>query len=88
MAAGLPVVAPSIERIRTLVEDGREGLLYDPTRPGGAGRRAPTLTLAPLREQLGAAAARARVRDYSWSAHCRALEAAIQRTRPGARVPR
>ncbi len=87
MAAGLPVVAPSIERIRTLVEDGREGLLYDPNNPAALSEALRRLTLAPLREQLGAAARVRALRDYSWSAHCRALDAAF-RDAAGRRVPR
>ena len=31
-----------------------------------------------LRKKLGAAARERAVRDYSWAAHCRALEAAIK----------
>jgi glycosyltransferase involved in cell wall biosynthesis len=75
MASGLPVVAPSIERMRTLVEHGREGLLYDLARPGALADALAELTSVPLRAQLGAAARARAVRDYSWSAHCRALEA-------------
>ena len=43
MAAGLPVVAPAVDRIPSLVADGREGALYDPTqarRPGARARDA------------------------------------------------
>jgi glycosyltransferase involved in cell wall biosynthesis len=35
MAAGLPVVAPKIDRLAGVVRDGREGLLYDPHDPHG-----------------------------------------------------
>ena len=34
MASGLPVVAPAVDRIPSLVEHDREGLLYDPATPG------------------------------------------------------
>ena len=33
MAAGLPVVAPRIERLTNIVSDGREGVLYDAADP-------------------------------------------------------
>jgi len=33
MAAGLPVVAPAVDRIPSLVADAREGILYDPADP-------------------------------------------------------
>jgi glycosyltransferase involved in cell wall biosynthesis len=39
MAAGLPVVAPAVDRLPSLLTDGREGLLYD---PAAARRRWPT----------------------------------------------
>ena len=43
MASGLPVVAPAVDRIPSLVEDGREGLLYSCATAGGATpRRSPT----------------------------------------------
>jgi glycosyltransferase involved in cell wall biosynthesis len=82
MAAGLPVVAPAVDRIPSLVADGREGLLYDPH--GGAPALADTLVALadPARRQpLGAAARERAVRDYSWQAHCRALESAIVEAR-------
>jgi starch synthase len=82
MAAGLPVVAPAVDRIPSLVADGREGLLYDP-RPGSGGQAEAladtlmTLKDPGLRARLGAAARERAVRDYSWAAHCKALETAI-----------
>jgi glycosyltransferase involved in cell wall biosynthesis len=81
MAAGLPVVAPRVDRIPSLVESGTEGLLYLPTEGGSHGNvLADTLlqlTDVTLRRRLGAAARDRAVREYSWTAHCRALEAAI-----------
>jgi glycosyltransferase involved in cell wall biosynthesis len=89
MAAGLPLVAPAVDRIPSLVADGREGILYDPTedRPPEAGSREAargtladallTLTDPALRKRLGAAARERAVREYSWAAHCRALEGAL-----------
>jgi len=79
MAAGLPLVAPGVDRIPSLVADGREGLLYDP-RPGHADALAATLVRLKdpaLRARLGAAARERAVRDYSWAAHCKALETAV-----------
>jgi glycosyltransferase involved in cell wall biosynthesis len=85
MAAGLPVVAPAVDRIPSLIENEREGLLYP---PGGAGRSESALadallrlTDVQLRARLGAAARERAVRDYSWSAHCAALEEAIRGAR-------
>jgi glycosyltransferase involved in cell wall biosynthesis len=81
MAAGLPVVAPSADRIPSLVEHEREGLLYSPSDPGALPAALERLADAELRRRLGAAARARAVRDYSWAAHCRALEAAIDTAR-------
>jgi len=78
MATGLPVVAPAIDRIATLVGHGREGLLYgagfEPSLESALSR----LTDPALRQTLGAAARERAVRDYSWKAHCAALVRAIE----------
>jgi glycosyltransferase involved in cell wall biosynthesis len=83
MASGLPVVAPAVDRIPSLVANGREGILYEP-----AGSHADALADAlievsdpSVRARLGAAARERALRDYSWSAHCRALEAALVEAR-------
>jgi glycosyltransferase involved in cell wall biosynthesis len=99
MASGLPVAAPAVDRIPALVAHGREGILYDLPPEGGShvesrGRHAEALadTLLALsdpkvREPLGAAARARAVRDYSWAAHCRALESAIVEARERRRRP-
>ena len=81
MAAGLPVVAPAADRIPTLVGHEREGLLYEPAEAGALAAALERLTDAPLRARLGTAARDRAVRDYSWAAHCRALDAAFRRAR-------
>jgi phosphatidylinositol alpha 1,6-mannosyltransferase len=78
MASGLPVVAPAVDRIPRLVGHQREGLLYDPHATGALADALEALSDAPLRHRLGAAARERAVRDYSWSAHCAALDAAIR----------
>ena len=78
MAAGLPVVAPSIDRLPTLVGHDREGLLYAPGTPGALAAALERLTDPALRQRLGGAARERAIRDYSWDAHCRALDAAIR----------
>ena len=78
MAAGLPIVAPAADRIPKLVEGGVEGLLYQPASPvTGLADALERLTDVKLRTRLGAAARERAVRDYSWRAHCEALERAI-----------
>jgi len=81
MAAGLPVIAPRSDRIPSLVENGREGILYDPRDPDALAAALEQMTDSRLRASLGAAARERAVRDYSWSAHCRALEGAILQAR-------
>ena len=77
MAAGLPVVAPAVDRIPSLVENGREGVLYDGAQTEALADALVTLKDVELRRRLGAAARARAVRDYSWAAHCKALETAI-----------
>jgi glycosyltransferase involved in cell wall biosynthesis len=77
LAAGLPVVAPSIDRMPTLIENGREGLLYDPHTGTALADSLVALADPTLRTKLGAAARERCVREYSWTAHCRALERAL-----------
>lgn len=81
MAAGLPVVAPAVGRIPALVRHEQQGLLYDPAARSALATAIEHLTDATLRAQLGRSARERAVHDYSWSAHCRALEAAIVRAR-------
>ena len=55
-----------------------EGLLYDPEDPRGIDQALITLLDPNVRARMGAAA-RARVtRDFSWDAHCRALDARLR----------
>ena len=82
MAAGLPVVAPAADRLPSLVGHEREGLLYTPGAPGSLASALERLTDARLRTDLGSAARHRAVRDYSWQAHCRALDAAMRKLRP------
>jgi glycosyltransferase involved in cell wall biosynthesis len=78
MAAGLPVVAPAVDRIPSLVANGREGLLYDPAQPGALAHALESLSDPALRRTLGRAARERAVREYSWKAHCVALDRAIK----------
>jgi glycosyltransferase involved in cell wall biosynthesis len=78
MAAGLPVVAPALPRLGKLVEHGREGLLYDPVEPRALDRALVALADADVRRRLGRAARERVVRDFSWQAHCAALDARLR----------
>jgi glycosyltransferase involved in cell wall biosynthesis len=79
MAAGLPVVAPALPRLTQLVAHEREGLLYDPNEPGALDRALVALADPAFRRRLGAAARTRVVRDFSWAAHCAALDDRLQR---------
>lgn len=81
MAAGLPVVAPRVDRIPSLVEDGREGVLYDPAEPGALAAAIERLADPSCRRTLGLAARARAERDYSWKAHCAALMDAVDARR-------
>jgi glycosyltransferase involved in cell wall biosynthesis len=78
MAAGLPVAAPSVDRIPSLVANGREGLLYDPATPGALASVLERLTDPELRREMGIAGRERAVREYSWRAHCAAIVKAIE----------
>ena len=79
MAAGLPVVAPDIPRLRTVIEPPACGLLYDGARPDGLADALESLADPTRRATMGAAARRRAVDRFSWAAHCAQLDAALQR---------
>ena len=81
MASGLPVVAPRIERLAHIVTHGTEGVLYDATDPDGLANAIESLVSPASRMPLGAAARARAVADFSWTSHCRRLDAAIQEAR-------
>jgi glycosyltransferase involved in cell wall biosynthesis len=76
MAAGLPVVAPAVDRLPHLVS-ASEGLLYTPPDHRGLAAALESLCDEAVRSQLGAAARARAVAEYSWAAHCRTLEHAL-----------
>jgi len=79
MAAGLPVVAPDIDRLRYIVRHEREGLVYDSSTPDGLANAIEALRDPVLRAALGRAARKRVESEFSWAAHCRRLEQAIDR---------
>ena len=82
MAAGLPVVAPRVDRLAHIVRDGREGLLYDSARPDALASAISRLADdAAFRRYLGSAARARVVEEFSWQRHCRALDCAIRDAR-------
>ncbi len=83
MAVGLPVVAPALPRLRRLVEDGREGVLYDSKDPRGLERALVSLADPATRARMGAAARARVVRDFSWDAHCAVLDRRLRALRRG-----
>jgi len=78
MAAGLPVVAPAVDRIPQLVGNNQEGLLYDPASHDALAGVLEALSDSERRRTLGLAARERAVREYSWTAHCEALDRAMK----------
>src|SRR5262249_47985123 len=78
MAAGLPVVAPRIERLTGIVRDASEGLLYDPADPDALALALERLANPVERAAFGARARERAVQHFSWRRHCERLDEAIQ----------
>jgi starch synthase len=81
MASGLPVVAPRIQRLTEIIEDGREGLLYDASDPDGLAKALERLADSNVRAALGQAARAKAVERFSWQSHCRRLDEAFRAAR-------
>ena len=79
MAAGLPVVAPNIERLSSLVRDGQEGILYDPSDPSALADALDQLSGTAVRRRFGDAARARVVQHFGWDRHCERLSDAIAR---------
>lgn len=77
MASGLPVVAPDIDRLRRIVRDGQEGILYDPADAGALARAIESLADPARREVMGQAARARVVAEFSWARHAERLEEAF-----------
>jgi glycosyltransferase involved in cell wall biosynthesis len=79
MASGLPVVAPSIQRLAKILGPGHGRLLYDARAPRAlAGALAYLADHEDERRRLGAQARRRVCDEFTWAAHCRALDGAIR----------
>jgi len=79
MASGLPVVAPAIPRLARILGPEHERLLYDAHAPGALSGALTYLAGRPAeRRRLGEDARRRVCEEFSWSAHCRKLDAAIR----------
>jgi glycosyltransferase involved in cell wall biosynthesis len=73
MSSGLPVVAARAGGIPDLVDDGEDGLLYDPAEPAAAGKAVAELLAHPGRRLDLAAAARATALRCTWAEETRKL---------------
>ena len=78
MASGLPVVSPYIERLATLVRDGREAIFYDAADPDGLANALERLADPELRRRLGASARARTEEEFNWRSHCRKLDGVIR----------
>jgi len=81
MASALPVVAPDIPRLRRILTDGSDAVLYDARDPDGLAAAIESLAgpaSAGHRAAMGAAGRERVVRDFGWDIHCRKLETALR----------
>ena len=62
-----------------IVQDGREGVLYDASDPLALAGALERLADGDLRRSLGAAARARAVAEFSWAGHCARLEDALAR---------
>jgi glycosyltransferase involved in cell wall biosynthesis len=84
MASGVPVLASDLPVVRELMEDGGQGLLVPPDRPGELARAVRTLLDFPERSAAMGAAGRARVEErFTWSAAGAALDDLYATLEPG-----
>jgi glycosyltransferase involved in cell wall biosynthesis len=84
MASGVPVLASDLPVVRELMEDGGQGLLVPPDRPGELARAVRTLLDFPERSAAMGAAGRARVEDrFTWRAALAALDDLYAVLEPG-----
>ncbi len=82
MAAGRAVLAAGLGQIAEVIEDGINGRLYDPRRPGDFVEKLLDLAGDPAqRERLGAAARRTILEGYTWDHHARRLAEVLERAR-------
>jgi glycosyltransferase involved in cell wall biosynthesis len=84
MASGTPVIASDLPVVRELMEDGVQGLLVPPDRPGELARAIRTLVDLPDRAEAMGTAGRERIRErFLWSASVAALESVYASLQPG-----
>jgi glycosyltransferase involved in cell wall biosynthesis len=84
MASGVPVLASDLPVVRDLVDDGEQGLLVAPDRPGELARAVRTLLDFPDRATAMGAAGRARLAErFSWEASVAALGDLYASLEPG-----
>ncbi len=80
MAAGIPIVASDINGYRTVMEDGREGLMVPPGSPPAFARALLRLLRdADLRRRMGAAGRQKALSTYSWDSVSARVEALYRR---------
>jgi glycosyltransferase involved in cell wall biosynthesis len=78
MASGLPVVAPALPRLQSIVAHEIEGVLYEPATAVALADALISLRDPDRRRRLGTAARARAEREYSWQAHCAKLDAAFR----------
>lgn len=80
MAMGKPVLAPAMDNIRDLIEDGRTGVLFEPEDVADLVRRLEALIVSGSdRARIGTAARQAIERSLNWGRNATVVEATARR---------
>ena len=79
MACGRAVLGARLGQIAEVIQDGHNGLLYDPAHPGDFVEKLSALARDPgLRAQLGAEARRTILENYTWDHHARRISELLE----------
>jgi len=80
MAMAKPVVAPAMDNIRDLIDDGRTGMLFTPDAPDDLVRRLEELIVSAQRRAAIGAAARRRIEEsLNWGQNARIVTGVAER---------
>jgi glycosyltransferase involved in cell wall biosynthesis len=82
MALGLPIAAPRTPPIECVLEDGTEGILFEPAREQLSAALIRLLSDRRLATELGSAARRKALEHYTWRHHAEQILSALGEAEP------